>query len=43
MHSTRGKCCSVQEIGALVDELGFQELRFSETTGNRSAITAAKP
>lgn len=43
MHSTRGKCYSVQEIGAFLEELGFQKLRFSETTGNRSVIIAVKP
>lgn len=43
MHSTRGKCYSVQEIGAFLGELGFQEPKCFETTGNRSVITAAKP
>jgi SAM-dependent methyltransferase len=43
MHSTRGKCYSVQEIGAFLDELGFQEPKCFETTGNRSVITAVTP
>ncbi len=43
MHSTRGKCYSVREIGAILDELGFQEPAYADTTGNRSIIMAVKP
>ncbi len=43
MHSTRGKCYSVGEIGAILDELGFQEPAYADTTGNRSIIMAVKP
>jgi len=43
MHSTKGKCYSVSEISAFLDELGFQKPSHSDTTGNRSIITALKP
>jgi SAM-dependent methyltransferase len=43
MHSTKGKCYSVREIDDILDELGFRETRFAETTGNRSVIIAVKP
>jgi SAM-dependent methyltransferase len=42
MHSTRGKCYSVAELGAFLSESGFHEMRFIETIGNRSLITAKK-
>src|SRR5450759_1486713 len=38
-----GKCYSVREIGAFLDELGFQEPKYFDTTGNRSIVTAMKP
>ena len=43
MHSTQGKSYSVGELGSFLDELGFREMRFTETTGSRSIITAKKP
>jgi SAM-dependent methyltransferase len=43
MHSTKGKCYSVGEIGSVLDGIGFVEREFSETTCNRSVITAVKP
>ncbi len=43
MHSTKGKCYSVREIGDILEELGFGEPEFADTVGNRSVITALKP
>lgn len=43
MHSTRGKCYSVAELGSILSDLGFKETRFTDTVGNRSIITAKKP
>ncbi|MFH1151394.1 MAG: methyltransferase [Actinomycetota bacterium] len=43
MHSTRGKCYSVREIGGYLEDCGFIELGYADTTGNRSIITAVKP
>lgn len=43
MHSTKGKCYSVKEIGGILEELGFREPEFTHTVGNRSVIMASKP
>lgn len=43
MHSTPGKCYSVAEIGDMVQQVGFTDVRHRPTVGDRSAIIARKP
>jgi O-methyltransferase domain len=43
MHSTRGKCYSVTELGSFLSKLGFRDMHYVETIANRSIITAKKP
>jgi len=42
MASTDGKCYSISEIEGLLRDVGFSDVRFSETTADRSVITARK-
>jgi predicted O-methyltransferase YrrM len=43
MHSTEGRCYGVSELRGLLHESGFEDVRFAETAGDRSAIAASKP
>ena len=43
MFSTEGKCYSVSEMQAILEEAGFSDMRFVPTVAHRSAITAKKP
>ncbi len=43
MFSTEGKCYSISEMQAMLEEAGFSDVRFTPTAAHRSAITARKP
>jgi len=43
MHSTPGKCWSLGELGAMLDDAGFVDVAWRSTAGDRSAILARKP
>jgi SAM-dependent methyltransferase len=43
MHSTAGKCWSIQELSALLAETGFVEIGCRSVAANRSAIVARRP
>ncbi len=43
MHSTPGKCWSLGEMGAMLDDAGFTGVASRSTAGDRSAILARKP
>ena len=43
MHSTPGKCWSLGELGAMLDDAGFVDVAWRATAGDRSAILARKP
>ncbi|MCU0822952.1 MAG: methyltransferase [Spirochaetes bacterium] len=42
MFSTYGKCYSVGEIGDMLIQTGFKDIKFMGTIGNRSIITGRK-
>jgi hypothetical protein len=43
MHSTEGKCYSVEEMRHFLTATGFVGIQFRETTADRSILTARKP
>ena len=43
MHSTQGKCYSVNEYEALLSEAGFRGFTFQTTAADRGVMTAGKP
>jgi SAM-dependent methyltransferase len=43
MHSTEGKCYSIDEMKGLLKEAGFGPLNFLPTAADRSIITVEKP
>jgi predicted O-methyltransferase YrrM len=42
MHSTEGRCYSVSELRGLLQDSGFEDVKFVETAGDRSAVTASR-
>jgi hypothetical protein len=42
MHSTEGRCYGVSELRGLLEQSGFEDVRFVETAGDRSAVTASR-
>ncbi|MGZ8938496.1 MAG: methyltransferase [Limisphaerales bacterium] len=42
MHSTEGKCYSESELYPVLMDLGFRELKFTETAADRSTISGVK-
>jgi SAM-dependent methyltransferase len=42
MHATEGKCYSESELHPILLDLGFRELKFTETAADRSTISAVK-
>jgi predicted O-methyltransferase YrrM len=43
MHSTLGKCWSVGELAAMLDDVGFTRIAARPTAADRTAIVAYKP
>jgi predicted O-methyltransferase YrrM len=43
MHSTPGKCWSVGELAAMLDDVGFTDIATQPTAADRTAIVAQKP
>ena len=43
MHSTPGKCWSVGELGAMIEDTGFAGFACCSTAADRTAIVARKP
>jgi hypothetical protein len=43
MHSTPGKCWSLDELGAFLEETGFVEVDCRPTAADRTAIIARRP
>lgn len=42
-HSTQGRCYGSREMGDLLTEAGFTEIRSFETAGDRGVVLAEKP
>ena len=42
MHSTEGKCYSVGEMRAFLDELGYTNFYFQTTAADRGFVSAIK-
>lgn len=42
MHSTEGRCYSIQEIGDILEQTGFQQIRTFAVAAERSVITGKK-
>ena len=42
MNVTEGKCYSLSELYPMLREIGFREMRFTETAADRSMVTALK-
>jgi SAM-dependent methyltransferase len=42
MHSTEGKCYSLSELYPILTDLGFRELKFTETAADRSTVSGIK-
>jgi predicted O-methyltransferase YrrM len=43
MHSTPGKCWSVAELGALLEQAGFTAIETRPTAADRTAVIARRP
>jgi predicted O-methyltransferase YrrM len=43
MHSTPGKCWSLGELGAILEEIGFVEIDCRATAADRTALVARRP
>jgi SAM-dependent methyltransferase len=43
MHATEGRCYSIGEMEAYLEEAGFTGVTYIPTAGNRSLVTARKP
>ena len=43
MHSTPGKCWSIGELGAFLEQTGFTDVGFRPTAADRTAVLARKP
>lgn len=43
MHSTPGKCWSLGELAAMLDDVGFTDIATQPTAADRTAIVAHKP
>jgi predicted O-methyltransferase YrrM len=43
MHGTQGKCWAVSEMGAMLADAGFVDVRHQDTTSDRSVVIARKP
>ncbi|AEM84222.1 methyltransferase [Streptomyces violaceusniger] len=43
MHGTQGKCWAVSELGTMLADSGFVDVRYKDTTSDRSVVIARKP
>lgn len=43
MHSTRGRCWSLDELDAFLGDAGFTDVSVAPTAADRSVVTARKP